>query len=173
MIKGLQKLVIIPWFVLICFRCLSAQHYDKWVRMLCRMSEYRIRSSDELVSFGQLYGMCDQVSFSLGKSSPYAADVWSEYTGPIHIKITFLITNKDVAMPCVDVYAAVRLHSAHCNCLNRPAHDPLVLPNISIIVSFRPQMTLAFKLKIGIPVTHICGMTTFFVLELKTKRTDG
>jgi len=41
------------------------------VRMLFRMSEYRIKSSDELVFFGQLYGMCDQVSYSLGKSSKY------------------------------------------------------------------------------------------------------
>jgi len=32
------------------------------------MSEYGIKSTDELVFFGQLYGMCDQVSFSLGKS---------------------------------------------------------------------------------------------------------
>jgi len=35
--------------------------------MSCRMSEYGIKSTDELVCFGQLYGMCDQVSFSLGK----------------------------------------------------------------------------------------------------------
>jgi len=36
------------------------------------MSEYKIKASDELVFFGQLYGMCDQVSFPLGKSSPIA-----------------------------------------------------------------------------------------------------
>jgi len=51
-----------------CQQMLRASFNTYWyVRMLSRMSEYRIRSSDELVSFGQLYGMCDQVSFSLGK----------------------------------------------------------------------------------------------------------
>ena len=38
-----------------------------WLSVL-RMSEYGIMSSDELVSFGQLFGMCDPVSFSLGKT---------------------------------------------------------------------------------------------------------
>jgi len=48
---------------------------DVHVSMFCRMSEYGIRSDDELVFFGQLYGMCDQVSFSLGKSSPKISDI--------------------------------------------------------------------------------------------------
>jgi len=32
------------------------------------MQEYGIYSTDRVICFGQLFGMCDQVSFSLGKS---------------------------------------------------------------------------------------------------------
>ena len=51
---------------MVIFMSITSMHLNS--KCLCfRMQYYNIKASDELVSFGQLFGMCDQVSFPLGE----------------------------------------------------------------------------------------------------------
>lgn len=74
---------------------LEAIRYNSWILsnavvVLCRMKDNSIGPQDRLICYGQLFGMCDHISFPLGKYNSTQTSLVQWYDDMLHIlKIAF------------------------------------------------------------------------------------
>lgn len=74
---------------------LEAIRYNSWILsnavvVLCRMKDNSIGPQDRLICYGQLFGMCDHISFPLGKYNGTQTSLVQWYDDMLHdLKIPF------------------------------------------------------------------------------------